>query len=99
MIIHNKDGLKYDVQWSIKTIETTQHVITSEQLNIIGAELGPAQPQFVSVKSLNFKLRENFMWPFLENLLTGLLDILILFAQETCLCLSALFNMRKYIVL
>ena len=47
MIIHSEDGLKYDVQWSIKTIQTTQHVITSDQLNTTGAELGPAQPQLV----------------------------------------------------
>ena len=45
MIIHSKDGLEYDVQWSIKTIQTTQHVITSDQFNTTGAELGPAQPQ------------------------------------------------------
>ena len=48
MLIHSEDGLKYDVQWSIKTIQTTQHVITSDQLNTTGAELGPAQPQLVS---------------------------------------------------
>ena len=47
MIIHSEDGLKYEVQWSIKTIQTTQHVITSIQLNTTGAELGPAQPQLV----------------------------------------------------
>ena len=48
MIIHSEDGHKYDVQWLIKTIQTTQHVITSDQLNKTGAELGPAQPQLVS---------------------------------------------------
>ena len=47
MIIHNVDGLKYEVQWSIKTIQTTQHVITFDQLNTTGADLGPAQPQLV----------------------------------------------------
>ena len=49
MIMHSEDGLKYDVQWSIKTIQTTQHVKYSDQLNITGAELGPAQPQLVSI--------------------------------------------------
>ena len=47
MIIYSEDGLKYDVQWLIKTIQTSQHVITSDQLNTTGAELGPAQPQIV----------------------------------------------------
>ena len=47
MIIHSEDGLMYKVQWSIKTIQTTQHGITFDQLNTTGAELGPAQPQLV----------------------------------------------------
>ena len=58
MIIHSEDGLKYEVQWSIKTIQTTQHGITFDQLNTTGAELGPAQPQLVS--SLNFKIQVVF---------------------------------------
>ena len=55
MIIHSEDGLKYEVQWSIKTIQTTQHVITSDQLNTTGAELGPAQPQLVFISSPKIK--------------------------------------------
>ena len=51
MIIHNVDGLKYEVQLSIKMVKTNQHVITSNQLNTTGAELGPAQPQLVMIFS------------------------------------------------
>ena len=52
MIIHSEDGLMYEVQWSIKTIQTTQHGITFDQLSTTGAELGPAQPQLVYSFSL-----------------------------------------------
>ena len=30
-------------------IQTTQHVITCDQLNTTGAEIGPAQPQLVFI--------------------------------------------------
>ena len=45
MVIHSQYGLKYDVQYSIKMIQTTQHVKSSDQLNITIAEFGLAQPQ------------------------------------------------------
>ena len=51
MIIHSEDGLKYEVQWSIKMIQTTQHVITSDQLNTTGAEFGP-EPLVILKESL-----------------------------------------------
>ena len=60
MIIHSENGLKYEVQWSIKTIQTTQHVKTSDQLNTTGAELGPAQPQLV--------------WDILANICVQIVD-------------------------
>ena len=59
MIIHSEDGVKYDVQWSIKTIQTPQNVITSDQLNTTGAELGQAQPQLVLLWSQKLKFDFN----------------------------------------
>ena len=44
MTNQSQEGLKYDVQCLIQTIQMTQHVKTSDQLNTAVAELGPAQP-------------------------------------------------------
>ena len=46
-----------DMQCSIKTIQMTQHVKTSDQINTAVAELGPAQPQLVSHSVIFFKGR------------------------------------------
>ena len=66
MIIHSEDGLMYEVQWSIKTIQTTQHAITSDQFNTTGAELDPAQPQlvffFFLTKALFFLLISSYSY-------------------------------------
>ena len=47
MTNQSQEGLNHDVQCSIQTIQMTQHVKTSDQLNTAVAELGPAQPQLV----------------------------------------------------
>ena len=68
MIIHSEDGLKYEVQLSIKTIQTTQHVITSDQLNTTGAELVPAQPQLVYILAVEVLLIRISNTKFIEGI-------------------------------
>ena len=49
MIIHIEDVLKYDVQWSIKTIQRTQHAITSENLTQLELSLAQLSPSLFSL--------------------------------------------------
>ena len=48
----SQEGRKYSVQCAIQTIQITQHVKTSDQLDTAVAELGPAQPKLVNVMLL-----------------------------------------------